>query len=283
MATKELAKVQKNITDNVLAKVKQFQANGDLVLPKDYQPSNALKSAYLILQETVDRSKRPVLESCSQTSIANTLLDMVTQGLNPAKKQCYFIPYGNKLTMIRSYMGAIALARRVAGLIDIKANVVYEGDEFEYEIDVNSGRKLITKHTSKLENIDNNKIVGVYAIYRLNDGTVDAEIMTMQQVRVSWMKSVTKGNGSVHKEYPDQMAKRTVINRTCKILINTSTDGNLAVDDFEHNPNEVIEGEYEDMDFTQEVIDVEAPEVVDEATGEIIEEDIPQVPEEPTF
>ena len=97
------AVVEKNIADSVLAKITDFQRDKVLSLPKDYSPENALKSAFLILQETVDRDKKPVLTACTRESIASCLLDMVVQGLSPMKKQCYFIAYGNKLQMSRSY------------------------------------------------------------------------------------------------------------------------------------------------------------------------------------
>ena len=45
-----------------------------LSFPKDYSVPNALNSAYLILQETVDNNKKPVLQSCSKQSIASSLL-----------------------------------------------------------------------------------------------------------------------------------------------------------------------------------------------------------------
>jgi recombination protein RecT len=38
-----------------------------------------------------------VLQACTRDSIANALLDMAVQGLNPAKKQGYFIAYGKQL------------------------------------------------------------------------------------------------------------------------------------------------------------------------------------------
>ena len=37
---------------------------------------------------------------------------------------------------------------------------------------------------------------------------------------------------TVHKEFPDQMAKRTVINRACKMFFNTSDDSDLLIDSF---------------------------------------------------
>ena len=104
---------EKDITATVLERIKELQSTRALTLPKDYSPENALKSAYIILQETVDKDKKPVLSVCTTASIASCLLDMVVQGLSPLKKQCYFIAYGSKLTLSRSYFGSIAIAKRV--------------------------------------------------------------------------------------------------------------------------------------------------------------------------
>lgn len=107
-----VAVAQKDVVDSVLAKITKFEETGELVLPSNYSAANALKSAWLILQETVDRNNRPALEVCSKESVANALLDMVVQGLSPIKKQCYFIVYGTKLQLMRSYLGTLAVAKR---------------------------------------------------------------------------------------------------------------------------------------------------------------------------
>ena len=131
METKDVAVVSKNISEKVLAKVTEFQKNGALTLPKDYSPENALKSAFLILSETKDSNKQLVLQSCSEASIANTLLDMVVRGLSPLKKQYYFIPYSGKLQGQPSYFGNIATAKRVnPNVKEIVANVIFNDDIF---------------------------------------------------------------------------------------------------------------------------------------------------------
>ena len=99
--TTALEVLQKNVADAVLVKIAHFQKAGDIRLPADYSPENALKSAWLILLETKNREGKPVLETCTKESIANALLNMVIQGLSPVKKQCDFIAYGDKLTMSR--------------------------------------------------------------------------------------------------------------------------------------------------------------------------------------
>jgi len=80
----ELAIIKRDTVDVVADKVKQFQENGEVHFPANYSPENAMKSAWLTLQNTQDRNKKPALEVCTKDSIANALLDMVVQGLNPA-------------------------------------------------------------------------------------------------------------------------------------------------------------------------------------------------------
>jgi len=182
----QTAPVQKEITEQVLLKINAFQANNELKLPADYSAENAVKSAFFMLQDLKTSSQaggKPVLEGCTKESIANSILDMVVQGLNPMKKQCYFIAYGTKLTMSRSYQGTIAVAKRVADVKDVFAQVVYEGDVFEYEIIPSTGRTKIIKHDQKMENIDFNKIKGAYAVVTEQNGDSNVTIMTIVQIR----------------------------------------------------------------------------------------------------
>lgn len=219
--------VQKDVVDSVLAKITKFEETGELKLPANYSAANALKSAWLILQETKDRSDRPALVVCTKESIANALLDMVVQGLSPMKKQCYFIVYGNKLTLQRSYLGTLAIAKRVGGVLTAVANCVYEGDEFIFSVDPQTGLKKIVKHEQTLETLDANKVKGAYAILVTDDGRVIVEIMNISQIKQAWMQGATKGGSPAHKNFGDEMAKKTVIGRACKLLIGMSDDSAL--------------------------------------------------------
>lgn len=55
--------------------------------------------------------------------------------------------------------------------------------------------------------------------------------MSMAQVRKSWEQGPTKGQSPAHKNFPDQMAMKTVINRSLKIDVNSSDDAALFEDD----------------------------------------------------
>lgn len=266
----QMKKFQEETVGRVLGQVKAFDETGELNLPKEYSPGNALKSAWLILLETKDTQKRPVLESCSKESIANALLDMSLQGLSPMKKQCAFIAYGNKLTMQREYHGNIALARRYGGVKDVRANVIYEGDDFAFAIDTDTGLTKIIKHTANLDNVDNNKIKGAYATVILNNGTVDVEIMTMAQIQKAWDMG-TGGATPAHKNFKDQMCKKTVINRACKLYISTSSDGGL-VEDKEPAAGKSSEKEVKKAAINEKAnkkeLNIEEAEVVDEKPKE---------------
>jgi recombination protein RecT len=239
MENTQPAVVQKEITSQVLAKISAFEATGELKLPADYSAANALKGAMLILDELKDKNGVSVMQSCTKNSIAQALLKMVVEGLSPLKRQGYFIAYGDVLTWSRSYQGSIALAKRVADVKDVTAHVVYEGDVFEYGINLDTGKKVVYKHDQSLENINKDKIKAAYAIVRYNNGEKETEIMTMEQVRQAWNQGATKGQSPAHKNFTDEMAKKTVINRACKTPINSSTDAFLLGDEYEQEDNTI--------------------------------------------
>jgi recombination protein RecT len=257
--------VQKEITAQVLAKIKSFESTGELRIPSDYSPENALKGAMLILEELKDRNKQPVLQVCTKTSIAQSLLKMVVEGLSPLKRQGYFIPYGDELQWSRSYQGSMALAKRVADVKDVPANVIYEGDEFEYGIDPLTGYMHVIKHVQNLKNIDITKIVGAYAIVIYNDGRRDLTVMNMEQIRKAWNQGATKGASPAHQNFTDEMAKKTVINRACKTPINSSTDAFLMEDEYELKNTTVEDVAHEvvtETASTSVVFEIEPSELV---------------------
>ena len=223
-ASKAVQKYE-NISEQVMARIDALTADGSMTLPSNYSVENHLRSAWLILQSTVTREGKPALQVCTKDSIATAMFDMVLQGLSVSKKQGYFIVYGNELTFQRSYFGTIALAKRTGGVKgEPVANVIYEGDEFIYEIDPKTARINIVKHSQKIENIDNTKIKGAYALVTLPDGSTQVTIMSWSQIQKAWGQGATKGNSPAHKNFAEEMAKKTVIGRACKAIINSSDD-----------------------------------------------------------
>lgn len=135
----------KEMIDSVLFKVNKMESDGSISFPSRYNPGNALRSAWLQIQETKDLNGRPALEVCTKESVANALLNTVVQGLSPSKKQVYYIVYGNQLQAQRSYFGTMAATKRIPGVVDVWADVVYEGDQFQAKKCTEAGRLSSTK------------------------------------------------------------------------------------------------------------------------------------------
>lgn len=278
----QLIKMQKGITEAVGKRIKVLEDEG-LALPEQYSAKNALSSAFFTLQKVYG------IEKATQESIANALLDMVTQGLSPAKTQCYFIVYGNELQMQRSYFGTVAALKRLSNVSKVKAEVIHEGDTFE--IGSNEDMEMIvTKFEPKFENIDK-PIIGAFAMIKLEDGSVSYTVMTKAEIDKSWQQSRNKNN-KVQQNFGQEMAKRTVLNRAAKMFINTSDDSDLLTgainntteNEFEREePKEIQAQEKQADDLIKKAIQkpeetnkqeqVEEPKEKTDATDEVVIED----------
>jgi recombination protein RecT len=231
-----------------------------------------MSSAWLILQNTVDKNKVSVLKSCTQASQANALLNMAILGLNPAKQQGYFIAYGNQLTWFTSYFGMQAAITRVKGYEDLpRASLIYDGDNVELGHD-ELGEEVITLHETTWANKLKGVIVGAYATIKFN-GSIRTQVMTMQEIRESWSMSKTNKD---HKEFTGEFAKRTVLNRLLKNILKTSTDDDLVAE-------KMIETENEHYDFDKANVVEDVKKDVEENTAkqELPFEDIQEEENDP--
>lgn len=227
----EKPKREKSIVDSVQDRVKKLEMEGSINFPPNYSVANALRSAWLMIQDLKDRSSRPALEVCTKDSVANALLNTVVQGLNPAKKQIYYIVYGDQLQAQRSYFGTMAVTKRIPGVTDIFADVVWKDDVIETTKE--AGSWVILKHESDIDNIGDSveDIRAAYCTITFKGGGSYTEIMSRKQIEKAWNKSRSKDHAT-HKEFPDQMAKKTVINRACKFFLNSSDDSDLLIEAF---------------------------------------------------
>jgi recombination protein RecT len=268
---------EKNVSDSVLNKVKVLESQGNLELPKDYSASNAMKQAWLKI------SQDNKLMNTSDASKANALLDMVTQGLNPAKNQAYFIPYGNSMQLQRSYHGNVMMLKRDAGASNVVSQVIYKDDDFSYDIDEN-GSIINPKHKQKFGSVNKDNIVGAYATIVFDDKQNHVEVMTIEQIEQAWMQSsMIKDRDALkrsktHNNFKEEMAKKTVINRASKRYINTSTDEGLlkfAQEADNRQRKEVFDAEVDENQAT-EALDFDEP--MDAEFKDVEPEPVPAVP-----
>lgn len=220
----------KTIADTVQNRITDLVKAGRLNIPADYSIGNAMSSAYLKLEKTKTRDGKPVLESCTKNSIANTLLDMAIMGLSMSKDQCYPIAYGQELTCFVSVWGKIAAFKRLKGVEgDPVANLIYEGDEVE--ISNESGELAIASHKQKWESVVKGTITGAYASVTFK-GQKRWAVLPMREILEAWSKSQADKE---HKTFTGEFAKRTALNRLMKSIIKTTSDSDILAETIDEN------------------------------------------------
>lgn len=261
---KEQPKDQR-ISQMVRDKVNFFKETGEIHIKPNFSPENAIKSALMIISELKDKNKNRAIDVCTEGSISQSLFRMIMLGLSPRKGQCSFVVYGKELQLQKEYPGNIKLAKE-NGLKSIKAQVIYKDEKPNIKIDPETGRTLVVNHNREFSKMDNDNIVGAYAVCVMNDGTTDVEVMTMSMIETAWDQGYMKGNSPAHRNFRDQMCKKTVINRACKLIYKTADDSQL----FGLEENTYEDAKYEDV--SANLKDTKANQQDEEVSEELTEE-----------
>ena len=256
-------------------------------IPENYSYRNSIQQARFLLNKPVESGKnqgKTIMEICTPQSILQSVIEMAQKGLNPDKKQCYFIPYGNTCQLSVSYQGNIALAKRSGQDIeDVLAYPIYKDDKFEIEFNSQKGVLQVKNYKPDVTKWDKENLIGAFAVVIDAKGEVKyTEYMTMAQIRSAWNMGFARGASPAHKNFPDQMALKTVKNRAVKSYINSSDDSELfrdeksmAYTDSEFKKELSQNANILELDTTYEEVKEEPKEekkaTVNEETGEIID------------
>ena len=213
----------------------------------------------------------PDLGKCTPASFIGAMLQAAALGLEPntALGQAYLIPYNNYKTQSKEaqfqigYRGLIELAHRSGDFKSIEAHVVYENDEFEYEL----GLEPKLKHKPAMKN--RGDIVWVYAVYKLQSGGYGFEVMSKEDIDAH-RKKYSKARTSPWDTAWEGMAKKTVIKQALKyaplksefVKAMTNEDVTLNFKEELAETEEFVMPDEESRYAEEEVIDVE-PEVVE--------------------
>lgn len=253
--------VKKDVGTQVLERVNQLCEAGFKMAP-DFSAINAIKATMLMLQQVVDKNKRPALEVCTPVSIQTALFEMCVQSLDVSKRQAYLLVRGDKLCFQPSYFGHILQVKRLFPDWSPVAHTVREGDDFEYTINPENGKMKLVKHTQKLENLDKD-FIGAYMYLPCADGEPELYVMTRKQIMKAWSKSSSQSL-QTHKDFDEKMALKTIINSGCTKVINATPDPTyVAPDDDPNNFQDPVGGDETNfVDF--EEVQEEHKEVVDE-------------------
>ena len=255
------ALTEKEVVSEAIAFAQTGFGGTHVKLPTGYDISREVKNFCFALPNVIN------IEKATKESIMQAAHDYITQGLDVGKHQCALIVYGDRLTVQREYFGAVNQAMRLnPDVKEISHGAVIHEDE-DVAIDYDKFGRLSITHKPDFK-CWNKPIVGAYAIVTYYDGSTDAELMTIDEIKAAWAKS--KNGNEVHKQFPVEMCKKTVLNRLCKKLINKSDDAAI-IDDIDARQT---------LDF--EPIDITAVEEYSEPEDRAEQIDSPVEPEEET-
>ena len=151
-------------------------------------------------------------------SLFASILHCAEMGLNPSQMvgEFFFIPYKDSITPILGYKGLLTLLMRSSKVKKIWSEVVYEDDDFEYELGLEP--KLL--HTPNHHSVRNSKnIKCIYACAKLDDEVIFKVMFKNEIQNIINMSKVPNDLFFNDKKDPEQwMAKKTVLKQLAKLM-----------------------------------------------------------------
>lgn len=210
-----------------------FKTQVGMALPKHLTPDRFARMCLTAVRRT------PKLMKCTQDSVMNCMMTLSQVGLEPDGRLAHLIPFENRrdncveCTLIIDYKGLVQLALRSGLVATIHADVVCEGDIFEYSLGE------VTKHVPWFLRRDADKpdepgdVYAIFAMVKNKDGTTKAEVMSALEVEAIRRRSKS-GESGPWKTDTNEMRKKTAFKRLTKwIVLSPEFRDALDVDDQE--------------------------------------------------
>lgn len=192
--------------------------------------AKAMDPERLVRVALVAMAKQPKLLTCSQESIALALMEAGSLGLAPmgVLGEAYLVPYWNKNKRCNEaqlqigYRGLVKLARRSGSVFNVQADVVREGDFFEWEKGLTP--RLVHRPAQSGQR---GPLTYAYAAAWVKDGPPPFDVMDLDEIEAIRKRSKSADDGPWVTDFLE-MAKKTVIRRLCKSL-DLSPEAELAI------------------------------------------------------
>lgn len=186
-------------------------------LPKHITPERMARVALNSLRRT------PALWDCDPASIVKSILEAAQLGLevDGVLGHAYLVPYKSECQLLPGYRGRIELCRRSGQISTIYAEVVHDGDDFDFGL----GDDPFIRHKPNLldPNRENQPVTYVYAVAKLRDGGIQRAVMSNAQIEAHRKRFSQAGGKGSFSPWSDAinwrwMARKTVLIQLCKLL-----------------------------------------------------------------
>lgn len=169
----------------------------------------------LIQRAVMTLAGTETLQKVTDVSFMKCVLKAAEMGLAIDGKLAYAVPYKAECTLIVSYLGILAVARRTKTIRDCYARLVFDSDHFE--CGHKDGKDFLEHRPDLRRQFQEIKdAVGVYAIVILPDGSWRYEWMNRSEVQRIQACSKDTREGAIWKIWPGEMWKKTVLRRLLK-------------------------------------------------------------------
>ena len=158
-----------------------------------------------------------MLLSCEPKSLIEAAMQSAQLNLSLDKNmgQAYVVPYKGKAQFQIGYLGYLELARRSGQIKSIRAEIVYEGDEFERQYT----HQGVEFHHTPCPPSQRGEKIGVYMFAEFTNGGSHFEFMFAEEVEeIKKLSPSASKKGSIWEIHEDAMWKKTVIKRASKYL-----------------------------------------------------------------
>lgn len=186
------------------------------------------------LPETVDKQRlalnfisllqdKPELAKYGADVMAPMVVRCAKDNLDVLNNEVYIYEgYGGKLTYTPSYKGLrkMAVQKSIKPIKDITAKSIYEGDTLDEEYE--NGQSHLHYKSNFMQR---GKWIGTFCTVLFEDGSEIHEIMNMDDINA--VKAKSKNSGA-WKDFPQEMAKKSIIRRICKQITMDFTDKQQA-------------------------------------------------------
>ena len=178
----------------------------------------ASKFKQIVISELKRSPKLQEVFLKNPASLFASILHCAEIGLNPSQMigEFYFIPYKDTITAVLGYKGLLTLLMRSDKVKKIWCEIVYEGDDFEYELGLEP--KLV--HAPNHSSIRNSSTVKyIYACAKINDEVI-FKVMAKQEIQQ--IANMAKYKNDLYfndaKDPEQWMAKKTVLKQLAKLM-----------------------------------------------------------------
>jgi len=185
------------------------------------------------------------LLACNPKSLIAAAIQSAQLGLSLDKNmgQGYVVPYKGTAQFQIGYLGYMSLARRSGEIKGIRAEIVYQGDQFDRQYTING----VEFTHSPCQPSQRGEKVGVYMVAHFINGGTHFEFMFAEEVAEirGFSKSAYKED-SIWNIHEEAMWKKTVIKRAAKYLpLSVEAQRASRIDELQDAGVDIPKEEYE--------------------------------------